>query len=57
MALVRTIEVSELKPQPREQAVQRPSRERLRASLGERSLYKQIEQLDARRRLRGTGIR
>lgn len=56
MALVRTVDVAELKPQPREQ-VQRPSRERLRASLGERSLHKQIEQLDARRRLRGTGIR
>jgi len=57
MALVRTVEVAELKPQPREQAFKRPSRDRLLASLGERSLHKQIERADQRRRLRGSGIR
>lgn len=62
MALVRTIDVTELKPQRREEAIQRPpretlQRERLRASLGERSVHKQIERAESHRHLRGTGAR
>lgn len=50
----RTVEVSELKPQPREHTSQRQTRDRLRASLGERTLAKQIDRADAaRHRKRG----
>lgn len=55
MALVRTVDVTELKPQPREIVVKRPTRERLRASLGERALQKQLERLEGQRRSRGLG--
>ncbi len=54
MALVRTVDVAELKPQPRENVNVRHSAERLRASLGERSVAKQLDRLEARRRPRGS---
>jgi hypothetical protein len=55
MALVRTVDVTELKPQPRENVAQsqRHAADRLRASLGERSLAKQLDRAEARRRARG----